>query len=178
MRLPSLQQFFRHQLQQGFQACGLRGAADTVEYVSEILARFAHTRLFQAVRGGDGRPLEYIVDLLSAWQNAQRGANGRRDIARERAIMTYIGDYTLFMSGLFRERVKSRGELDYYVAHGRNAFWRSADYEANPTRRQTYRRLYQDFSPISDILDYVRRVQFPLQGRTDSDNLVAAYWRV
>lgn len=176
MRLPSLQQFFRHQLQHGFHARGLNETG-TIEYVSDVLARFAHTRLLYALRDADGRPLEYIVDLLAAWQQAQEGANGRREYAREGAIMRHLGDYTLFMSGLFRERVAARGELDYYVAHGRSAFWRSADYEPNPARRATYRSLYRDFSPISDILDYLRRVQFPLQERAGSDNLLAAYWR-
>lgn len=176
MRLPSLQQFFRHQLHQGFQACGL-SETSTVEYVSEVLARFAHTRRFHAVRDADGQPLEYIVDMLAAWQQAQETAGRRRDCAQERAIAQHIGDYTLFMSGLFRERLKARGELAYYVAHGRSAFWRSADYEPNPSRRQTYRRLYHDFSPISDILDYLRRVQLPMHGRAGADNLLAAYWR-
>lgn len=178
MRLPSLQQFFRQQLQQGFQACGVSPAAGTLEYVSEVLAQFAHTKVFHAVRDSEGRPLEYLIDMLAAWQQAQEGSNGRGDAAREGAITRYIGDYTLFMCGLFRERVEARGELDYYVAHGRTAFWRSADYELNPQRRQTYRRLYHEFSPISDILNYLRRVQFPLQGRVGSDNLLAAYWRV
>ncbi len=176
MRLPSLQQFFRHQLLQSFQACGLEETS-TVEYVSDVLARFAHTRLFHALRDADGRPLEYIVDMLAAWQQAQGLGGGRRDYARERTIARHIGDYTLFMSGLFRERLKMRGELDYYVAHGRSAFWLSADYETNPVRRQTYRRLYQDFGPISDTLDYLRHVQLPLHGRAGADNPLAAYWR-
>lgn len=177
MRLPSLQQFFRHQLHHAFQACGL-SETSTIEYVSEVLAQFAHTRLFHALHDTDGRPLEYIVDMLAAWQQAQRMAGGRRAAAQERVIAQHIGDYTLFMSGLFRERLKARGELDYYVAHGRSAFWCSADYELNPSRRQTYRRLYHDFSPISDILDYLRRVQLPMHGRAGSDNLLAAYWRM
>lgn len=178
MRLPSLQQFFRHQLQQGFQACGLTPAPGTIDYVSDVLAEFAHTRGFHALRDKEDRPIEYIVDMLTTWQEAQEGTKGRRDIAREQVVMRYIGDYALFMSGLFRDRIKARGELSYYVAHGRTAFWRSADYEVNPQQRQTYRRLYQDFNPISDILDYLRRVQFPLTGRAGSDNLLAAYWRV
>ena len=174
MRLPSLQQFFRHQLQQAFRARGLKQTS-TIEYVSEVLARFGHSRLFYALRDAEGQPLEYIVDMLAAWQEAQEGV---RDRARERAIANHLGDYTLFMSGLFRDRLAARGELGYYVANGRSAFWRSADFEPDPGRRETYRRLYQDFSPISDILDYLRRVQFPLHGRAGSDNLLAAYWRV
>jgi hypothetical protein len=178
MRLPSLQQFFRQQLQQGFQACGMSPGAGTIEYVSEVLSQFAHTKVFHAMRDAEGRPLEYIVDMIAAWQQAQESSNGRGNAEREGAVARYIGEYTLFMCGLFRERVKARGELDYYVAHGRTAFWRSADYELNPQRRQTYRRLYHEFNPIADILDYLRRVQFPLQGRAGSDNLLAAYWRV
>lgn len=174
MRLPSLQQFFRQQLHHGFRARGLSNA-ETVDYVSEVLARFAHTRLLYALRDTDGRPLEHIVDMLVAWQQAQEG---RRERARERQVMRHLGDYTLFMSGLYRERLAARGELDYYMAHGRSAFWRSADYEPNPARRRTYRRLYEDFTPISDALDYLRRVQFPLAGRSQSENLLAAYWRV
>jgi hypothetical protein len=172
MRLPSLQQFFRHQLQQSFQAHGLNDHG-TIDYVSEVLAQFAYTRLCYALHDAEGRPLEYIVDMLIASEEAN-DAGGRR--RRASAIMKYIGDYTLFMSGLFRERVAARGELNYYVAHGRNAFWRSADYEPNPARRQTFRRLYQDFAPISDMLDYLRHVQLPLRDRAGSNNLLAAFW--
>lgn len=176
MRLPSLQQFFRHQLQQGYRSRGL-SETGTIEYVSEMLARFAHSRSFHALRSADGRPLEYIVDMLASWQDAQTAAGrGRRDFARERTVTRHIGDYTLFMSGLFRERLKARGELRYYVEHGRSAFWRSADYEPNPAQRRTYQQLYEDFNPISDLLDYLRRVQLPLSGRAAPDNPLAAYW--
>jgi len=176
MRLPSLHQFFRHQLQPGFRAHGLRDVG-TIEYVAEVLARFAHARALQALRDTDGRPLEYIVDMLASWQQAQEGRHGRRHRAREHAIMRHIGDYTLFMSGLFRERLKARGELNYYVAHGRSAFRRTADDEPNPAHRHTYHQLYQDFNPISDSLDYLRRVQLPISDHSDTDNLLAAYWR-
>lgn len=175
MRLPSLQQFFRHQLQHAFRARGLNEPS-TTEYVAEVLARFGQTRFFYALRDADGRPLEYIVDMLIAWQQAQTG--GRADRARERAVANHIGDYTLFMSGLFRERLAARGELDYYVANGRSAFWRSADYEPNPARRETYRQLYQEFNPISDVLDHLRRVQLPLHGRAGADKVLAGYWRM
>lgn len=177
MRPPSLQQFFRHQLQQGYRAHGLNEAG-TIEYVSDMLARFAHSRSFHALRDADGRPLEYIVDMLASWQQAQDSPRGRRDLARERTIIRHIGDYTLFMSGLFRERLKARGELKYYVEHGRTAFWHSADYEPNAARRHTYHQLSENFNPISDLLNYLRRVQLPLSGRAAPSDPLAAYWRV
>lgn len=173
MGLPTLYQFFRHQLQHGFQLHGLNGA-HTIDYVSDMLARFAQTRALYALRDNEGRPLEHIFDMLDAWQ--QEHPPGQR--AHERLIARHIGEYTLFMSGLFRERVSARGELDYYMAHGRSAFWRSADYEVNPTRRQLFHRLYRDFAPISDILDYLRRVQFPLPSGGARDQMLGAYWRV
>lgn len=171
MRLPTLHQFFRHQLEQGFQARGLE-KSETVEYVSDVLTRFAQTRTLYPLHDDAGRPLEHIVDMLTACQQAHE--TGSR-AAVESSIVRHIGEYTLFMTGLFRERVEARGELDYYTAHGRSAFWRSADYEFNPNRRRVFRQLYQDFEPISDILDYLRRVRFPLQARTD--DLLAAFWR-
>jgi len=176
MRLPTLYQFFRHQLQHGFHIHGLNGA-HTIDYVSDMLARFAQTRHLYSLCDTDGRPLQHVVDMMGAWLQAQNRPHGRAR-AQEGLIVRHIGEYTLFMSGLYRERVTARGELEYYVAHGRSAFWRSADYESNPARRQLYHRLYRDFSPISDILDYLRRVQFPLRAGTASDHLLGAYWRV
>ena len=65
MRLPSLYQFFRHQVSHGFHRHGIAEPA-TVDYVSDILARFAQRRQFHALRDANGRPLEYIVDMLEA----------------------------------------------------------------------------------------------------------------
>lgn len=174
MRVPSLYQFFRHQLQHGFQAHGLKSGPPTVDYVSEVLTRFADTRAAYSLHDDDGRPLEHIVDMLAVWAQTQEQGRAR---THEGVIVRHIGEYTLFMSGLFRERVTARGELEYYVAQGRSAYWRSADYEINPARRQLFRRLYQDFAPISDILDYLRRVQFPLRATGTPHDPLAAYWR-
>lgn len=177
MRFPTLYNFFRHQLQHGFHTHGLNGTA-TVDYVSDMLARFSQTQAFYALQDPSGRPLEHIVDLVWAWRAAQGYDDGRDDRARASVIVRHIGEYTLFMSGLFRERLMVRGELDYYLAHGRSAFWHSADYATNPNHRQIYRRLYQDFGPISDVLDYLRRVQFPLPGSPAREVMLAALWRV
>lgn len=174
MAYPTLHQFFRHQLEHGFHARGLTETS-TVDYVSDVLARFAETGALYAIKDADSRPLEHIVDLLAAQSEQGQTAGGR---SREAFIVRHIGEYTLFMSGLFRERVKARGELNYYVAHGRQAFWRSADFEPNPRRQRIYRRLYQDFSPISDILDALRRVGFPLTAPATAKHMMAALWRV
>lgn len=175
MRLPSLYQFFRHQVSHGFHRHGIAEPA-TVDYVSDILTRFAHTRLLYALRDTTGQPLEYIVDMLEARRLAEGGEAGPTDHARGRFILRHLGEYTLFMSGLYRDRLRRRGELDYYLAHGSSAYWRCADYEMNPRQRQVYRHLHHDFGRISNTLDNMRREQFPLP--PSADNVLTAFWRV
>jgi len=170
MRLPSLYQFFRHQVSHGFHRHGITEPA-TVDYVSDILARFAQARQFHALRDADGRSIEHIVDMLEAWRKAHGAA-----VSHGRYILRHLGEYTLFMSGIFRERLTARGELDYYLAHGSSAYWRCADRELNPRQQQVYRHLHQDFGRISNTLDDMRREQFPLPPSTD--NMLTALWRI
>jgi hypothetical protein len=171
MQTPTLRQFFRHQLAQGFRAYGL-AEPQALEYVSDILTRFAHTRALYALRDDSGRPLEHIVDMLVAYDQAARG--------RAREIVRHLGEYTLFMSGLFRHRLSERGELEYYLSQGTGAFWRCADAEPNPARRQLYRHVHQRFRTISAVLNDLRRVRWPLEpdGAARPDEFLCAFWRV
>jgi hypothetical protein len=175
MKLPTLHQFFRRQIQRGFQTFGI-AEPETADYVSEILARFAHTRALYPMRDLDGRTLEHIIDMLQERYRAQNSGLGRRDVGRERMITRHIGEYTLFMSGLFRERVQARGQLNYYFAHGSSAYWQCADGEPNNYRQRVYRRLHYSFAQVSNVLDYVRRKQLPTN-QSDSEQMLAAFWR-
>jgi hypothetical protein len=150
MRLPSLYQFFRHQVGHGFHRHGITEPA-TVDYVSDILTRFAQVRQLYALRDANDQPLEYIVDMLETWHMAQGGAGSP---GRGRFILRHIGEYTLFIS----------------------AYWRCADFEVNPRQRQVYWHLHQDFGRISSTLDNMRREQFPLPPSADS--VLTAFWRV
>jgi hypothetical protein len=173
MRTPTLYQFFRHQLGHGFAAHGLREPA-TVDYVSEVLTRFAETRSLYAVADAHGRPLEHVVDLLLA----ACGDDAQPDRARARSILRHLGEYTLFMSGLFRERLRARGELHYYLAQGASAYGQCAHVEPLPGRRQLFRRLHDNFGGIADTLDDMRRTRFPLPLPATAENMAAALWRV
>jgi hypothetical protein len=188
MHRPTLYQFFHHQLTHGFATRGLREPAE-VDYVSDLLTRFSQTRALYALRDAGGRPLEHIVDMLAAAREAE---SERPDRARGRTVLRHMAEYTLFMSGLFRGRLKARGELSYYEAQGRSAYWQCADYEPHPQRRRLYRRLHHDFGPISDVLDHLRRVEWPRPppaalepatsensfGRPLREVLLSSMWRV
>ena len=167
VRLPGLQHFFRHQLQRGFHAHGLDGP-QSVDYVADMLTRFCHTRALYAVQDAAGQPIEHIVDLLSL--HAERRGAPARQIAR------HIGEFTLFMSGIFRERVKARGQLNYYHSQGRGAFGHCAATEPSERSARIYRQLGEQFESISDVLDHLRRVQWPISPRAGETPL-RAFWQ-
>jgi hypothetical protein len=175
MRVPSLHQFFRHQLQPGFRAGGIDEPA-TIDYVSDVLTRFAETRVLYAVAGADGKPLQYIVDFLAERQRAEAGADGRTDYARVRTLTRHLGEFALFMSGMFRERLVRRGELPYYLAQGAGAYWSCADVELHPGRRRIYHQIHGHFRDIADTLDGLRRTRLPSAPAGASAGPLAAFW--
>jgi hypothetical protein len=173
MRMPTLQQFFRHQLGHGFAVHGLTEPA-TLDYVSDMLARFAQTRALYAVKGADDRPLEHIVDFLCETQD---DGPRRSDRARRRSILRHLGEYTLFMSGIFRDRLKRRGELNYYLQQGSTAYSECAGVEPQLTQRRLFERIHRDFTRIADTLDDMRQDQRELSLAPTADNLIGALWR-
>jgi hypothetical protein len=174
MLVPTLYQFFRRQVQQGFGEQGIAEPA-TVDYVSDVLTRMAHTAALYPLRDAEGTPLERIAQFLLEWQRADGLDGERADRSRQALITRHLAEYTLFMSGLFRDRLQARGEVTYYMEHGRSAFRQSAHYESNYKRKQVFRRLGTDFTRVANTLDHMRRVQLPMDSATAG--CVAALWR-
>lgn len=173
MRIPSLYQFFRHQVQRGLHDCGIPEDG-TVDYVSEVLTRFADTKSLHAVTDRHGRPIEYLVDFLAEHARAVESRNR----ARAAALTRHLGEYALFMSGFFRERLTGRGELNYYLARGASAYWHCADHERHPRRRQVFRRVHENFGRIANTLDHLRREQLPLASLSGwTSHPLAPFWR-
>ncbi len=177
MLVPTLYQFFRRHLQQGFKEHGLTPEPATVEYISDILTRFAGTSNLYPVRNAEGRPLEHVAQFLMECRRAQGLEETPADRSRQVLLTRHLGEYALFMSGLFRERLQAHGQLNYYMDHGRSAFWQSADFEANQKRAQLFRRLYFNFERISGTLDHIRRAQFPMKSIPSREAPLIALWR-
>ncbi len=178
MRFPSLYQFFRHQVQRGFDRHGLAEPA-TVEYVSDMLKRFAQTRALYAIHDQRGRSLDRIAELLAEYYGGGQPKDAVPDRHRQSTVARHIGEYALFMSGVFRERLRRRGELDYYVFNGRNAFRHCAYHELSPKRQQLFRLLGCRFGHIADALDHMVRAQFPLSPRSvTTHTFVESLWRL
>ena len=72
-------------------------------YVSNLLTDFLEVSNLHRVRNVSGEPLEDVGELMA--ESDPLGPSGSFD--RERAVRTHIGDYTLFLAGLFPEYVTS-----------------------------------------------------------------------
>src|SRR3954464_7553894 len=87
------------------------------DYVAEVLAEFSRSERMQCVLKGQGGPLNYFFEMLAALQSA--------DDTTGFYIRAHIGNQSLFMSGIFPERIRHRAErkgfpdLRYYEEIGR-----------------------------------------------------------
>jgi len=131
------------------------GDETVAAYLADVLAEFARSDRLYRIRAPDGRRLTSVVEMLSF----------TRDLPgweAERAFHRYLGDYTLFMSGLFRPFVERDGHLGWYLSEGASAYGRVA-YLGGEVRRE--RVLYGDlssrFEHYAGALDYLRKVRFP-----------------
>jgi hypothetical protein len=177
MLVPGLYPFFRRHVQHGFGTCGLDQPA-LIDYVSDLLARFARVGTAFPFRSTEGRAIDTIAGLLVEWQTALGDERRPPSRAHEIALLHHVADYALFMSGLFRERLKARGQVAYYREQGAGAFARCARLEGEPARARVYYRVSHDFQPIADALDALwhHRLPAPAPAGTPVSPL-AALWR-
>ncbi len=145
---PTLLAFFRRELARV--AGTVEGPSrESLDYLSDMLSRFVRTTdLFPA--GWRGEAVVAVADILSEAE-ACRGTEGIEtyDPFQEARWVRHLGDYTLFMTGLFRERVERRAGVRFYVDVGRHAYHRAADFEALLDRRRS--RLFEELSETFEL---------------------------
>ncbi|MFO1477121.1 MAG: hypothetical protein U1F98_10775 [Verrucomicrobiota bacterium] len=87
------------------------------DYVAEVLAEFASAERARCVVPGEAGPLDYFYEMIAALHRA--------DDRTGFWIRAHVGNYSLFLSGLFPDRIRARCELrgcpdiQYYDAMGR-----------------------------------------------------------
>jgi hypothetical protein len=126
-----------------------------------MLTRFARTEnLFP--RGTVMPRLETVVDMLLEIQHAWRDDTPDFRPEHEVNVRRHIGDYTLFMTGVFPERVQRMASMGYYVSEGKRAyrFVSEHDRARGGRDRAPYRRLAERFEAYMRALDYARRAYF------------------
>jgi len=155
-----LRRFFDRAIRASFRDLALDDPP-AADYLADLLTRFARTE--QLYPAGVAVPrLETVVDMLLEIQAAWLGPGGAFFPEREVEVRRHIGDYTLFMLGIFPERVERIASTSYYIAQGKRAYHFVSEHARASARAlaPAYRRLAEHFELYAGALDYARRVHF------------------
>ncbi len=132
------------------------------EYVSSLLVRFAHTEQLYKVRNAQGERLEFIIDLMMEANTSLDLQNDRFSPFREREVRQHIGDYTLFMTGIFREFVEKNSSLKYYMDQGKISYSSVSEFDrlAENQGANLFQNLSDRFEVYSWALNYMKKFYF------------------
>ncbi len=152
-----LKGFFLTLVRKSFDQLGM-GDQPIAEYVAAMLAEFSQSDRWLALGGADGRRLTSVVEMSLARLAPQAGER----VTGERALRKYVGDYTLFMSGLFRRFVERGGYLDYYFAEGARSYQAVSklDVALYSPGFLMFEELSRRFEHYSGALDFMRKCYF------------------
>ena len=96
------------------------------DYVAEVLTEFARTEKSRCVIPGQKNPLDYFFEMMAALNTA--------DDRTSFFLRVHIGNHSLFLSGVFPERIRFRAEargfpdLRYYEGLGRTHYRMASDH--------------------------------------------------
>jgi hypothetical protein len=108
-----------------FRRSGVEDRA-VADYVAEVLAEFAQSERARCVMPGQVNSLDYFFEMLSALNAA--------DDRTSFFLRAHIGNYSLFFSGVFPDRIRFRAEargfpnVTYYESLGRAHFRAASDH--------------------------------------------------
>jgi hypothetical protein len=157
-----LRAFFDRAIQASFHDLAI-GNDPASPYLADLLTRFARTENLYP-RGTSAPRLETVVELLLDAGSAWDGSYFQPE--HEVTVSRHIGDFTLFMIGIFRERVERTASIGYYVGQGKRAYHFVSEHGRATSRADAaaaaplFRRLADRFEGYAGALDYTRRVYF------------------
>lgn len=172
--LDSLKRFFGKWTRIAFADVDLRDEG-IQSYVSDLLTRFARTDSLYRIKNLRGNPLYTVVEMLLEAEHFAHPSEPLFNPFHEREIRKHAADYTLFMTGIFREYVERLGVMDYYMKEGERSYYQVYEFDSVLAKPESYlfRELFQHFENISGALDYLKKVYFrPEMHRGEYQSLV------
>jgi hypothetical protein len=153
-----LHEFFLTMARKSFNELGV-GDETVVGYVAGLLTEFARCDRLYPLRDPNGKAIDSVVE---AQIEAARSQPSQQSLTQARELRKYLGDYTLFMSGLFRTHVERTGVLDYYFEEGRRSYWAVSELDLSLYRTGFlfFQQLSKNFEYYSGALDYMRKAYF------------------
>ena len=136
---------------------------NVTEYVSNLLIEFTDIEKVYRIRNQQGKPVDTVLDLLFESEvlfDAQ-------SLDRERDVHQHIGDFTLFMAGLFPEylkRLKTAGLIYHkdflvdYMKTGKRSYGIVARFSQDNGENTTplFQKLSDNFELCVTGLGFVR----------------------
>jgi len=153
-----LKGFFLELVHKSFGQLGV-GDQRIAEYVATVLSEFSRSDRWLQLRGADGRRLTSVVEMMLSQIG---GVDDTARVQGERELRKYVGDYTLFMSGLFRRFVERGGYLSYYLEEGARSYRAVSALDVslyNPGFLM-FEELSKGFEHYSGALDFMRKCYF------------------
>jgi hypothetical protein len=153
-----LQSFFFNVVRQSFWQLGITDAT-VAQYVADVLTEFARADNLYKIRARAGRKVDSIGEMLA---HKPAVPADETDLLKERSLRKYVGDYSLFMSGIFRKYVEGKGSLDYYIQEGSRSYWTVSEVDLSLYRTGffLFQELSKKFEYYSGALDYTRKAYF------------------
>lgn len=136
---------------------------NVTDYVSNLLVEFTHADKLYRIRNRDGEQVDTVVDLLFESEVLLEA----QSVDRELDVHRHIGDFTLFMAGLFPEylrRLKTASLIYHkdflvdYVKTGKRSYGIVAQvhHETDRDRTPLFRKLSENFELCVTGLGFVR----------------------
>jgi len=117
------------------------------DYVASLLATFSDRARMRSPADGSTSPIQYVSDMLIALNHASP--------TQTFLIRAHVGNYALFVTGIFHESVHSRAQrgapqLGFYEEVGRASFKAAASHQVarSAALSEVYERLAEDFHEV------------------------------
>ncbi len=156
----SLTRFFGRTIRRSFADLEMRDEV-AAEYLADLLSRFARTDALYPL-SPTGKRLETVAEYLLEIRRVWEFDSPHFNPVEEREFRRQIGDYTLFMTGLFRERVEGISATGYYIREGKRAYRFVSEHDRAAARPYAglFKTLADRFEGYAGALAYMRKVYF------------------